>query len=317
MISKNIKSILGIPPEFPVFRYFKEFRKLFGNDPKRLTREQFYRRYKFYQSFFLKNLFAFHESGSLVPIDIFIPTIAKDLPVLPFVIEYARKNVKHPISNIYIVAPNDEEIKKKAQELACVFVDEKDVLGYGKDQSPYFFDGKDASGWLFQQLLKLNSHKVCKEEHILILDSDTLIVNPKKFEFKGNYILDFSDEFHKPYFATFKDLMGFKARMPISFVCHHMLFKRTHLAALQTYIEKVHTKPWDQAIIELADEKKRHYFSEYETYANFVLEKTNDTYIFEYWFNTPLQRVKLSEFDQVIASLKKHYKTISFHSYIE
>jgi len=317
MISKKIKIALGIPPEFPIIRYFKEFRTLFGNDPKRLTREQFFRRYKFYQSFFFKNLFSFHQSGSSIPLDIFIPTIVKDLQVLPFVIEYARKNVKHPISAIYIVAPNDPTIKTVAHDLKCVFINELDVLGYGKEQSPYVFEGKDASGWLFQQLLKLNSHKVCNEEHILILDSDTLIVNPKKFEYKGNYILDFSDEYHKPYFTTFKELLGFKTKMPVSFVCHHMLFKRSHLEALHLYIEKGNNKPWDQAIIELADEKKKHYFSEYETYANFVLEKTKDTYIFEYWFNTPLHRVKLSEIDTVITSLKSNYKTVSFHSYIE
>jgi len=317
MLSKKIKSLLGIHPEFPVVHYFREFRSLFGSDPKLFSRPQFFRRYRFYQAFFFKNLFAHHNSGSTLPIDIFIPTIAKDLQILPYVVDYARKNIKHPISNFYIVAPDEEEIRAVAKSLNCIFVNERDVLGYGKEQTPYFFDGKDASGWLFQQLLKLNSYKVCKEEHILILDSDTLIINPKKFEHKGSYILDFSDEFHQPYFKTYKELLGLKHRMPVSFVCHHQLFKTKHLKALQETIEKVHIKPWDQAIIELADEKKIHYFSEYETYANFVLEKTNDTYIFEYWFNVALHRVKLSEIDEVIASIKDKCKTVSFHSYIK
>lgn len=317
MISKKIKSFIGIPPEFPVFRYFKEFRSLFSVNPKQLSRDQFYRRYRFYQSYFMKTLFSFHETGSKTPIDIFIPTIAKDLTVLPFVVEYARKNIKHPISSIYIVAPDEEEIRKVATNLQCVFINEKDVLGYGKDQTPYSFDGNDASGWLYQQLLKLNCYKVCTEEHILILDSDTLVINPKKFEYKGNYILDFADELHPPYFETYNQLLGLKHRMPVSFVCHHMLFKKSNLQALQKHIETIHSKPWDKAIIEMAEQKRAHYFSEYETYANFVLEKTNDTYIFEYWFNSPLHRVKLSEIDFVISSLKDKYKTVSFHSYIK
>ena len=316
MISKCIKSLIGIPPDFPVYKYFMEFRSLFSINPKQLTRDQFYRRYRFYQSFFMKTLFSFHQTGSKIPIDIFIPTIPKDLTVLPFVISYARKNVKHPIKNIFIVAPDNNEIRDLATKLHCIFVNERDVLGYGKEQTPYFIDGRDASGWLYQQLLKLNCYTVCNEEHILILDSDTLIVNPKKFEYKGNYILDFSDEFHAPYFETYNQLLGLKHRLPVSFVCHHMLFKKSNLQALQAHIASANAKMWDQAIIDMAEQKRPHYFSEYETYANFVLEKTNDTYIFEYWFNKPLQRVTLNEIDTVVASLQDNYKTVSLHSYI-
>lgn len=38
-------------------------------------------------------------------IDILIPAIEKDLETLPYVIDAARKQVKHPIGQILIVAP--------------------------------------------------------------------------------------------------------------------------------------------------------------------------------------------------------------------
>jgi hypothetical protein len=40
-----------------------------------------------------------------MPIDIVILAIEKDLETLPYVIEGVRRNINHPVSNIYIVSP--------------------------------------------------------------------------------------------------------------------------------------------------------------------------------------------------------------------
>ncbi len=55
------------------------------------------------------------QVASKIKIDVLIPVIEKDLKVLPFVIDGVRKNVKHPIGNILIVAPPSEKIKKSMQ----------------------------------------------------------------------------------------------------------------------------------------------------------------------------------------------------------
>lgn len=317
MISQTLKSFLKIPIEFPLIQYLKNYIKFYFINPVNLTREQFFKRYKFYQSFYFNKLIHKHNSASKVPIDIFIPTIRKDLDVLPYVVKYARLNIKHPIHKIFIVAPEDDEIKELATTLNCVFVDERTVMGYGKEKITYKFNGIDASGWLYQQLLKLNCYKVCEKEHILVLDSDLLIINPKKFEHKGKFILEFSDEFHLPYFETYFNLMHLKHQLPVSFISHHMLFKKSILIDLQQFIEEKHQKKWDEKIIALIPGEIGHFFSEYETYANFVLHNSQNSYIFEYWFNTVLNRNELSEIDNDMEHLKKSYKTITFPAYLK
>ncbi len=318
MFSRKIKSFSNIPGEFPLKKYLMEYHSLYCSDSGNFSREQFFRRFKFYQSFFFDKLLRFHHLGSNVPLDIFIPVIKKDLDVLPFVVMYARMNVMHPISGIYIIAPASEEIKEVAAKLNCIFIDEKSVLGYSRERINYYIDGRDASGWIFQQLLKLNSGKVCSEEHILILDCDTLIIKPKKFEFKGKYIVEFSNEFTNAYFETYYLLTRFKHRMPVSFICHHMLFRKSILIELHKHIEHIHQRPWDAAIIDVIGQNEQCSFSEYETYANFVLDKAFYPVIFEYWFNESMKKNDFIKNGKLIlpdSFLIPGIKTISFHSY--
>src|SRR3712207_9589693 len=45
------------------------------------------------------------------------------------------------------------------------------------DALPIFlYDGIDRSGWIFQQLLKLNFHKISTCDNYLVIDADTLFV---------------------------------------------------------------------------------------------------------------------------------------------
>lgn len=61
---------------------------------------------------------------STEPIDVVIPIIAKDLHILPLCLEGVRHQVPHPIRQIYIVAPAQQEIIQFCEERQLVFVDE-------------------------------------------------------------------------------------------------------------------------------------------------------------------------------------------------
>ena len=65
------------------------------------------------------------------PIDVVIPVVAKDLGTLPLCIEGVRRQVQHPIENIYLVAPDDERVKQFCREWGLVYVEETTVLGFG------------------------------------------------------------------------------------------------------------------------------------------------------------------------------------------
>ena len=107
---------------------------------------------------FLKKGFCLDDDGNAdeSEIDILIPTIDKDYKLLKTFIDATKLNIKNRIRNIYIISRPNDEIIKFCSNQGLKFIDEKAVLGYGKESINYKVDGVDRSGWLFQQLLKLS-----------------------------------------------------------------------------------------------------------------------------------------------------------------
>ena len=115
------------------------------------------------------------ESPSSLKIDIVIPAIEKDLDTLPYVIDFARLNVLHPISNIYVISPDSEKIKQVCTAKGCIQIHEESFLPFRKSDIDYRVGGVDRAGWMYQQFLKLSANCFCTEENYLVLDSDTLL----------------------------------------------------------------------------------------------------------------------------------------------
>ena len=95
------------------------------------------------------------------PIDVVIPIIAKDLTILPLCLQGVRRCVAHPIQDVYIVAPAQDEIVRFCQENGLRFVDENTVFGFSPKELNLQIPNGDGtlwnrSGWLFQQLVKLS-----------------------------------------------------------------------------------------------------------------------------------------------------------------
>lgn len=290
--------------------------------------------YKEFKKKFNLNANFYNNIYSDLPIDILIPAIDKDLDVLPFVIKSARINIKHPVDKIFIISPASSKIKDFCSKNKCVFIDEASVLGYDKSAINYNYIQKnqsstvndqlstingqltiDRSGWLFQQLIKLNADAISDKSHFLILDADTIFIRPKKFEHKGKILLDFSDEFHEPYFKTYEKLTGLKHTYPVSFVSHYMLFEKTKQIELRKHLEKFNNKRWDLAIIDNIDNNEQSFFSEYETYSNFVLSNSRKHYMLNYWFNKSMKKEDLLRIEDLILLYQEDFISLSFHSY--
>ena len=249
-----------------------------------------------------------------VRIDILITCLPKDVDILPLTIKSIFEHIKHKIDTIYIVSPEGKEIQDYCKSNHYTFVNEKEVLGFDKNYIKYEVNGLDRSGWLLQQLLKLSGDTICKNEHFLVVDADTLFIKPRTFKIDKKTIIDFSDEYHLPYYRTYEKLLKLKHRSPVSFICHYMLFEKKKLRSLKLHIENIHKDKWYDAIINNIDPFESSSFSEFETYANFVLEKYRKEYILEYWFNKSLNRIE-SNIDTEITHLNHKYKTVSYHTY--
>jgi len=255
--------------------------------------------------------------SSAVPLDLYTPLIEKDLPVFHHAIAMARKHIRHPLGKHYVVGPDAVAIREFCGEHGCVFVDEREVVGVslGELRARYAPHGFDRAGWVFQQLLKLGLDRIVESEHCLVLDSDTILVQPVVFERDGRYILDYTDGYAEEYDPSLYRLLGNRMLQPYSFICHYMLFEKAKLRALHAAIEARIGAPWDRALADAIDYSSFFGLSEYELYANFVLAHYPEQYLKGYWFNRSIQ---LDSFEAVMREAEAfsgRLKSVSYHYY--
>lgn len=246
-------------------------------------------------------------------IDILIPAIEKDLATLPHVIDSLRRYVSHPISNIYIVSPDSSRIRSLCSRKGCIFVNETTVLPFTKKDIRYSSSRWNRSGWLYQQLLKMNGDHICRENYFLVVDADTILIRPHRFRANGKSIFYCRSWSQPEYFVTYRKLLGTPAPSPRSFVTHYMLFEKTKLAALKRKIEARHGMPWHAAIIRSINKKKQFGFSEFETYANYVYSRNRDAVILKSANNKSLKTSAAALKKQQIQKLARTYRSLSFH----
>lgn len=245
---------------------------------------------------------------------VIIPVIEKDLAVLPFTLKGIQEHIHHPIHNILIVAPNVEPIKKSCEENKVQFLLESDILGYQWKEEFAKLVGKSRSGWWYQQMLKLYCTNHVSTERFLVVDADTVLLQPYVFEENGKSIFYISDEFYIPYREGYEFLMRHKSFFPFSFVAHMMCFEKTVVKEL---IKKIQGNTYENlvdALLEMLKQPKPYSFAEYETYGNYYLQQYPNQVILRYWFNLPSARKYMSTAHQ--QRLASCYKSVSYHSYL-
>lgn len=252
---------------------------------------------------------------SAVRIDIVIPSVEKDVQTLPHVIEFARKNILHPITNIYVVSPDSEAIRRVCENKGCIFILEDNLLPIGKLDIDYKIGNLNRAGWMYQQFLKLSGNKFCTEENYLILDSDTVLIRPQVFEKTGKYIFNFSDEYHKPYFDVYERLFGYRPRCPVSFTSHHILVNVIILQQMKSDLETRNGLPWYDSIMKAIDKSESSGHSDYDTYGQYALDSMRERVLLEYWYNISLPRQLIFKIDALAFKYSDRFKSISFHSW--
>ena len=248
-------------------------------------------------------------------IDIVIPVIEKDLDILPLCLEGVKKNVQNRIKNIYLVAPQNNQIMEFCRCNSIEFVDETTVLGFGPKDLCLKIKEKDKivdrSGWLFQQLIKL-SGRVGTCDHYLCIDSDHVLLRPHTFLAEnGKPVFYMSSEMHCPYYANIKRITSLKKLSAFSYVAHKMLFSKKMLNDLHKNIEEKCKTDWIKAVLEKYDRTQQAGFSEFELYGNFVREK----YV-RPWKQKAFSYMKKSDYDNLVSLYGKKYNSITFPAYM-
>lgn len=254
-----------------------------------------------------------YNSKNLPIIDVLIPAIDRDLDVLKHTIIALKRYSKNNIANIFIVSPYSISIKDFATKNGCIYIHEDSVTDILKKDILYNVDGQDRSGWLYQQILKLNWNKISKNNYCLVFDADTILVRPQTFVDGKKIIFNCSDEYHSVYFKTIKKLLGFKPKYPLSFVSHYMLFERDSTLGMKKHIELITGIGWEKSIIQNTDIKEMSGFSEYETYGNYMLKYHKKNVDLNYWYNQSFSKLKSNSIESVIEDSRNKFKSISFH----
>jgi hypothetical protein len=211
-------------------------------------------------------------------IDVVIPIVAKDLHILPLCLEGVRQQVAHPIKDIYIVAPAEQEIISFCEANRLRFVDETSVLGFSPKELNIVITNPDGttrnrSGWLFQQLVKL-SGRIGTCRHYLCIDADHVLIRPHVFLTEDDKTVFYmSYEEHQPYYDNIHKLIPEFPLDKLSYVDHKMLFDKEQLARLHETLSQLSGRSWIETIIASYDRSSFAGFSEFEIYGNFVQDK--------------------------------------------
>lgn len=212
------------------------------------------------------------ETGLHQPLPYVLVAEASVLPTINVTLEALRLHAEP--SDVFLVIPRAQhEVFKKSVSFECKLVPEEEVVSpwtAGK-VSDSLINMKWRAGWYLQQFLKLSFGTFARVPSYVVWDADTVLLEPFPLVGRdGRSLINTSREYHKPYFATFEKLLGFKAMMERSAIAQFMLFETEFVSEMQRLIEARNGRGWIEAVLAALPGKSGNEFSEYETYANFM-----------------------------------------------
>ena len=255
------------------------------------------------------------DRSSQLKLDVVIPVASTDTSVLPLTVEGLRRNLAHPLGKITVVTQADSEAHRVAAQLGCEVVDEEKVVPVRRTDIEYRVEPWDRSGWLLAQFLKLSAETLSTEDHVLVIDADTVLIRPQTFTYRGAVVALVSEEYHLPYFEAYMALLKEKPLSRVSLIAHQTVMNRRTLADLKALIERRRGCPWWQAILDVCDFSELSCFADYELYGNYALSR-DPSMIRRWWANCPLPRDCMSSLDDLQREFGSRYRTVSFHHYI-
>ena len=256
------------------------------------------------------------------PIDVVIPCVEKDLATLKLCIRGIRENGVN-IRRIIVVSKNlltEEAEWFDEARYPFSFQDIAGALAKYKPKFEYLLQKTRRTGWYYQQLLKFYAPLVIPNisPNVLILDSDTIFLNPVTFLNPQNGgMYNTGEEHNPPYFRHGSLLIpGFYKCFPeYSGITHHMIFQRPIIKALIEEVEHYHATSFWQIFCLLVPPDQLPYSgaSEYEIYFNYAFSHTNQVTLRKLrWKN--IQRLR--EIDKFKAE-GLHYICLHTHDRIE
>lgn len=138
----------------------------------------------------------------------------------------------------------------------------------------------EPNGWLRQQYVKLNLHKIFEDDLWLLMDGDVIIRYPLKVnDFVEKNILLTTTEYYPEYFNFIKYALGLSKKNNFSFICPLFLFEKNVLEELEIFCLKRNGKNIIESFREYMISNIKDIpvppFSEFEIYGTFSTQILN------------------------------------------
>lgn len=231
--------------------------------------------------------------------DIIIPIAKTDIGALKNSLPYIKSQL--PDAKIVVIA-NIEVEKLLADVNDISFIDENkmiDGLDFKTIKSiigKRYEKAERRTGWYFQQFLKLGYSRICDNDYYLSWDSDTIpLTGLEFFDTNGRPFLDVLPIVAEDaaYTKTINNLWNdgsVKKYMKFSFISEHMMFSTSAVNEMLNEIESnadLAGEHFYEKILNAIplNELNLSGFSEFETYAAYVLSKKKSLYVLRDWKN--------------------------------
>ena len=246
-------------------------------------------------------------------IDVVIPCHSKDFAVLGLTIASARACVLNPIGQISLITNLEfiDEVKRKFPD--CHVFSDQDFLSEEMIQKVNIQVPLERRGWVFQQLIKISACLESEREGCLVLDADTILIQPRVWlESSGVQILCISEEYHMPYVRHYKSTFG-QGVCPWSFVTHHHMMQKEILRLMLDGLSDG-LLSW----LDSADFNHASAISEYHSYGQWLVSNRKELVKFAKWNNSVQKFDSLNESSyNIVAGDFSKYCSVSAHSYLQ
>lgn len=263
-------------------------------------------------------------AGSEAIVEVYMLASEKDIECLDITLPFAYRSVAGlSISQLVLVVP-DSIVEKVRHILAGVSLNfqvrpESSVVSYS-DLSIIKSHFGERSGWVYQQALKLALLQNSPTQYALIVDSDTVLLNPREWvKADGSIALTPTEEFNDAYFLFLKNLGSLPVPPKTSFIPHHMFYEVAAFQKLTLQLKIENTFQVIEKITDHSDVSSSSPFSlDYELYAQWSLSNLKPRVRLIRWSNISMSRSKLDFFrkhPRFLRLSRFFYNSVSFHSW--
>lgn len=262
-------------------------------------------------------------------IDVVVPFVLKDLDNVYFCLRGVITTVRNPIERIRLITPDykteenkrliEQQIRRTKAEsprTPVIQVEQDDhVLG-----EPFFRELDERGiehpgGWKLQQMIKLYASHGSRAFATLVVDADTVLLEPRTWVLAdGTQLLQFSESFQPGYKRHFREYFGEGKIAPFSFVTHHQLLRTDVLQEMFPHLSNI--IDWYESSLEIPGPS----LSEYEAYGSYLWARHRDEVRLGAWANLWSPRKaelgeELRNTRRTIAQLIPDYCSVSFHAH--